>query len=277
MKFIPPLEIASKIMTLIEEAEKELIIVSPYVEVSKWNKMKSCLKRAVSRKVNILFIVRQNATQDLSFITDLGIQVSLVENLHAKLYINDNYAVVTSQNITYYSDINSIDIGYRTETKAEKEELIEFVDKYVIAEINIEQITPKSSKFLLVQDSVKPPALNEYKVNKLYESFLAQYPHAYLSKSSVYLYTEGILPYVVMLSSDLTVRLSKKKDDCEKIINHYERIHFPLMEDYRIELKEQTSYYYINFVPIQLKGYSIKKLIKDYSVILNHFNLNLIE
>ena len=31
MKFIPPLEISSKIMTLIEEAEKEIILVSPYV------------------------------------------------------------------------------------------------------------------------------------------------------------------------------------------------------------------------------------------------------
>lgn len=109
MKFIPPLEIASKIMTLIEEAEKELILVSPYVEVSKWNKMKSCLKRTVSRNVNILFVARKNATQDLSFITELGIEVKLVENLHAKLYINENYAIVTFQNITYYSDINSID------------------------------------------------------------------------------------------------------------------------------------------------------------------------
>lgn len=32
MIFIPPMEISGKIMTLIEEAEKELIIVSPYVE-----------------------------------------------------------------------------------------------------------------------------------------------------------------------------------------------------------------------------------------------------
>jgi phosphatidylserine/phosphatidylglycerophosphate/cardiolipin synthase-like enzyme len=33
MKFIPIMEISSQIMTLIEEAEKEIIIVSPYVDI----------------------------------------------------------------------------------------------------------------------------------------------------------------------------------------------------------------------------------------------------
>ena len=51
MKFIPPLEIASKIMTLITEADKELILVSPYVKINEWE------KRMIfsSRKVNELY------------------------------------------------------------------------------------------------------------------------------------------------------------------------------------------------------------------------------
>lgn len=51
MKFIPPLEITSKIMSLIEEAQKEIIIVSPYVNIQKWGKMKSCIERAIERGV----------------------------------------------------------------------------------------------------------------------------------------------------------------------------------------------------------------------------------
>ncbi len=274
MKFIQPLEIASKIMTLIEEAEKELIIISPYVEISKWNKMKSCLNRAVLRNVNILFVARKNAKQDLSFITELGIKVKLVENLHAKLYINDNYAIVTSQNITYYSDVNSIDIGYKTDAEEERIELIEFIDKYVISNSYKKLDTSKSFKFNIVKESNKPPMLNEYKVNKLYESFSVKYPNAYFSKSSTYLYSEGLLPYVVMLSSDLTVRLSKKNDDCLKVISHYEAVNFPLIEDYNIELKEVTNYFYINFVPKNLKGYGIQKLTSDYHEMVRTFKDN---
>ena len=36
MNYIEPLEISSKIMTLIDEAEEELIIVSPYVDIKDW-------------------------------------------------------------------------------------------------------------------------------------------------------------------------------------------------------------------------------------------------
>lgn len=46
------------------------------------------------------------------------------------------------------------------------------------------------------------------------------------------------------------------------------------MEYYRIELKEQPNYYYINFVPKDKKGFSIKKLIKDYHTIIETFCVN---
>ena len=131
MKFIPPLEIASKIMTLIVEAEKELILVSPYVKINNWDKMKKSLSKAVNKGITITFIVREDTTNDLSPLNTLNITPILIKDLHAKVYINDKYAIVTSQNITHYSDINSIDIGYQTETEMERAELINFVNKYI--------------------------------------------------------------------------------------------------------------------------------------------------
>ena len=131
MKFIAPLEIASKIMTLIVEAEKELILVSPYVKINDWDKMKKSLLKAVNKGVNITFIARQNTNDDLSPLNSLNIKVLLIKDLHAKVYINDKYAIVSSQNITHYSDINSIDIGYQTENEEERAELINFVNNYI--------------------------------------------------------------------------------------------------------------------------------------------------
>lgn len=122
MKIIPSyLEISGKIMTLIESAEKELILVSPYVSINDWEKMKKCLKRAIERKVTIKMYVRKNANQDLKFLKEIGIKPILIENLHAKVYINEKYGIVTSQNLVSYSDINSIDIAYETEKNEERE------------------------------------------------------------------------------------------------------------------------------------------------------------
>jgi len=134
MKIIPYLEISSKITTLIDSAEKELFIVSPFVNIDKWEKMKDCLSRARNKNVKIWFYVRKNAEHNnysLRYLYEIGINPIFIENLHAKLYVNERYGIVSSLNLYYYSDIKSIDIGYQTENTEERTELIDFIDKAV--------------------------------------------------------------------------------------------------------------------------------------------------
>lgn len=45
MNYINPHEISGKILTLIEEAQEELIIVSPYVKIREWYKVKKPYKK----------------------------------------------------------------------------------------------------------------------------------------------------------------------------------------------------------------------------------------
>ncbi len=39
MKFIKPPELSSKIMTLLDESDTFVILVSPYVKISRWYKL----------------------------------------------------------------------------------------------------------------------------------------------------------------------------------------------------------------------------------------------
>ena len=66
-------------------------------------------------------------TIDLSlnyFLYRTHVNLILINDLHAKLYLNENYGILTSQNIVYYSDINSIDIAHQTENNSEKKSLL---------------------------------------------------------------------------------------------------------------------------------------------------------
>ena len=125
------MEISGQIMTLIEDAEKQLIIVSPYVEIKNWDKLKRCLKNAVARDVEITFYVRENAKQDLEPLRQFSSKIILIKDLHAKIYLNDSYGIVSSQNLYQYSDINSIDFAYSTETELERNQLVKLIDKYL--------------------------------------------------------------------------------------------------------------------------------------------------
>lgn len=261
MKFIAPLEIASKIMTLIVEAEKELMLVSPYVKINDWDKMKKSLSKAVSKGVAITFIARQNTNDDLRPLKALNINPILIEDLHAKVYINDKYAIVTSQNITQYSDINSIDVGYQTENEKERLELVDFVNKYLL--INIK--TQKAS-FITIdkRDFDSKTQLKEYEIEKIYQTFNRKYKRTSFTMTTHYVFSGDLLPFAdVMLDKWLTIKIDKSRTDCNKILEKLESINHNLIYDYKIYFQNtHKTHYYIDFVTTERAN--IDKLIDDY-------------
>ncbi|MCF6131107.1 TrmB family transcriptional regulator sugar-binding domain-containing protein [Flavobacterium wongokense] len=265
MEFIAPLEISSKIMTLIEQADKELIIVSPYVDVSKWEKMRKCLERAVKRGVKIKFIARKNAKQDLSFLTSINIRPILIDDLHAKFYVNENYGIVTSQNMVHYSDVNSIDIGYITETKDEKKELIHFANNYILKGIENTRISFTKVEKRYYDDK------NQFKdrqIQKLLDGLNSKYRNAsFTLATSNYIFTGDLFPFAdVMFDTYLTIKIDKSTPNCEKIIETIENTDFDLTYKYKVYLlTTHKTHYYIEFVPAE--RFQDDKLFVDYYAI----------
>lgn len=264
MKFIPPLEISSKIMTLIEESNKELILVSPYVEISKWDKMKKCIERAVNRNVRITFIARKNAKQDLTFLEQLGINLILINDLHAKLYLNENYGILTSQNIVYYSDINSIDIAYQTDNTLERKELVVFVNKYIL---NIENTHKNILNVVDNNDYRDIFPIKDWELEKLSNYFVETYYDVKFVTTFSYVFSGHLLPFAdVMISSQYTIKFRKTYKDCEKLIDEISKIKFSFKNDFRIDLRtSHKTFYYLEFVPT--KKSNINNLIADYQMI----------
>lgn len=131
MQIIKPREISGRILTLVEEAEDHLMVVSPYVNISKWSKVTDALDRARSRGVKITFYVRQDQEDRISQLARVASSVYLVDRLHAKLYLNEKAAVFTSFNLILASDEKSTDLGIYTEDPSLLEEFRSFVTKYL--------------------------------------------------------------------------------------------------------------------------------------------------
>ncbi|TRW26756.1 hypothetical protein FMM05_05100 [Flavobacterium zepuense] len=262
MIFIPPLEIASKIMTLIQDADKEVIIVSPYVDLSKWDKMRKCLQKAVERGLKITFIARRNAKQDMSFLTSIGIHPILIDDLHAKVYINDDYGIVTSLNLLLYSDINSIDIAYKTEAKHERKELVDFVNRYIV---DVKKIAKEQSNKITQNITEKTIFFNEYQVGKILDAFENKFWDAKFNATATYVFGSGLFPFGdAMFDSRLTIRISKSRSDFNDIIQYLETLHFEDYHEFKVELnlKSKNSYHYLDFVPT--RPIKLQELVTDY-------------
>lgn len=119
-------------MTLLEEADEKVVIVSPYCKIEKWFKLKRRLTELRERNISLEFYVRSGEIETINQIRQIGIQPIEIPNLHCKLYMNENNGVVSSMNLLLSSEINSLEIGYLTETESEYNDLFNFYKRYIL-------------------------------------------------------------------------------------------------------------------------------------------------
>lgn len=131
MKLIKPSQISGEILTLFEEADEKVIIVSPYCKIGKWYKLLAKLKSLIERNIEIEFYVREGEFETIQEIEQVGIEPICIKNLHCKIYMNEKEAIVSSMNLLLSSDMNSLDIAYKTTTEEEYNELLDYYNRYI--------------------------------------------------------------------------------------------------------------------------------------------------
>jgi hypothetical protein len=146
MLFIKPSEISGKIMTLLDESDQFALIVSPYVKISKWYKLLKKLESLKLRNITNHFIIRDDQGNSNSFheLDNLKISYFAIPNLHCKLYMNEKYAIVSSMNLLFSSEINSIELAYQTETESEYLELKTFSERHLGMNFDLSKSTHSS-------------------------------------------------------------------------------------------------------------------------------------
>ena len=123
-KFITTKQISSELEILIQEADKTLYLVSPFLKLSK-DFQELIKSRNLNEKKTVIIYGKYELTpEQLKFLTGLRtVFLKFHENLHAKCYINDTKLIITSLNFYEYSMLNNKEIGvlYDTTIEADKE------------------------------------------------------------------------------------------------------------------------------------------------------------
>lgn len=105
--------VPSAVLDLISSARKHIVLVSPYN--SFWGHLKDEIRLAIrQREVRVVafYNPREHTRGDgIEWLIGEGAEVYRVHYLHAKLYLNESSAVLTSMNLTEGSSRNSMDIG----------------------------------------------------------------------------------------------------------------------------------------------------------------------
>ena len=125
MKLIKPFEISARILTLLDESDERVILVSPYMKIAKWYRLRKKLITLKDRGIPMEFYVRDDPENFSTYkdLDELDLPYFRIPHLHTKLYLNEKYGIVSSMNLLLSSELNSLEIGYETESWKEYGEL----------------------------------------------------------------------------------------------------------------------------------------------------------
>ena len=117
MEYCRQKDIQSKIGSIIQDAKKYIIIVSPYINLD--STYTALLEMSIGKKIPITFFYRKDDVEDNSnnfkdienFEHLPGVSLHACPGLHAKIYMNEIDFLITSRNLYIKQGEESLDVG----------------------------------------------------------------------------------------------------------------------------------------------------------------------
>jgi len=111
-KFLNTTHINSHLEDLLKQAVERLIIISPYLKLN--DRIKELLVDKDRMKIDVRIVYGKSdlAPEEINWLQKLEfVRISFCKNLHAKCYLNEKAAIITSMNLYDFSQINNNEMG----------------------------------------------------------------------------------------------------------------------------------------------------------------------
>lgn len=116
-------EINTYITHISEDARKHIVIVCPYLKLN--DRLRRIIEITISNDVG-LYVVYGKGNMDQGTMTWLkglrNVNIGYILNLHAKIYLTEEYGIITSMNLYEFSQVNNEEIGVLLGYKEDRRE-----------------------------------------------------------------------------------------------------------------------------------------------------------
>ena len=111
-KFLDTTGVSYHLQQLINKANEKLVIISPYLKIN--DRIKQSLEDKNRMKIDIRVVYGKNELQpdENNWLKSMtSIRSSFCKDLHAKCYLNESEAIITSMNLYEFSQVNNNEMG----------------------------------------------------------------------------------------------------------------------------------------------------------------------
>lgn len=130
--FLTTTGISFHLEAIIKKADEKLILVSPYLRINE--RIRELIEDKNRMKINIIVIYGKNELQpdEQNWLRSLDfVRTGFCKNLHAKCYLNEKEALVTSMNLYDFSQQNNNEMGIYV-SKEKDTEVYDEINKEVM-------------------------------------------------------------------------------------------------------------------------------------------------
>ena len=158
VKFLDTQGVSAELSQTIKNANQRLVIVSPYLQVS--DHIQQLL---ADTSVPVSLVCRQEQLKESDrWIENLpSIKVYFHKDLHAKCYLNEEQAILTSMNLYQFSQENNLEMGLLVSRRGQEMPLYEDIrketDRFIrISKVILEVAKPKPTPASKARPASKP-------------------------------------------------------------------------------------------------------------------------
>jgi phosphatidylserine/phosphatidylglycerophosphate/cardiolipin synthase-like enzyme len=121
-EFLTTNKTSSSIEDIIMDAKSKIVLVSPYLQISKtfYERLKDASNKNVT--IKIIYGKDELKPNEKNSLAELkNVELFYFQNLHAKCYLNENKMVITSMNMYEFSEKTNREMGVLIDRVADKE------------------------------------------------------------------------------------------------------------------------------------------------------------
>ncbi len=121
-KFLDTTGVSYHLQQLINRASERLVLISPYLKINE--RIKQSLEDKNRMKIDIRVVYGKNELQpdENNWLKSMqSIRSSFCKDLHAKCYLNEKEAIITSMNLYEFSQVNNNEMGIYIDKEKDSE------------------------------------------------------------------------------------------------------------------------------------------------------------
>lgn len=240
VKFLTTIELSYQILQIIKTADREIILVTPYIKLSA--NLKDNLAEANRKGKEITLIYGKSALskEEKAFLDNLdNLSIYFHENLHAKCYFNEFSMLITSMNLYEFSEKQNKEFGVFIEKEVDEDGIYEDVIEEVLTIMQSakHEKKNKSNTFKsFIREKSKEELFCDYLNNYFHEKhFRLEKLDEDFGRIKV-IVSENFLPNVdIEIGSNIDFIFNLNNSTCEKLFNNNKILtNSEIINEYRI-------------------------------------------